>query len=175
MSTIIWIAVSITGLIALLVAGMVIMARQHAQQVHKRMTGDLNEVVARQNMTVDEVDFLIRRVIAIDHSRQLLLYIDCNGEEDKVDIFDCAQIRNCTIARSGNGVTESRNGLQIADEVRGQIGLSLLLKNGRECFLQFYNEIKDGIDERRHLDEKAIKWQRILMPGPGQIHPFQNS
>ncbi len=162
MSTILWIAAGILCFIALIAGGMVLLARRHARILHKRMTADLDEAVARQGLTIDEMDFMMRRIIAIDHSRGVLLFVDCNNAEDLVEVFDCAQIAECSIVRTGNGVRESHNGMQIADDELRQIGLSLALKNRQECYLQFYNEVKDGADERSHLDRKAIKWWEIL-------------
>lgn len=175
MITIIWIAAIIVIFITLLITSLIVIARREARLLHKRMTANLKAVVDREGLRIDEMDFLMRRIIAIDDTRKVLLYIDCNGSDDVVEMFDYAQIAKCRIGRTGNGLCEFRNGMQIADEQPGQIGLSLVLRNRTERFLQFYDEIKDGPDERPHLEDKAVKWCGILNRGPARVSTLKTS
>ncbi len=127
------------------------------QSERKKIKAKIKQVIVKNGLNISESENWGLRYLGIDTVQRKVLFLKSMQSEDIIQLLDLNTIKACQIAEKRKAIrTKDRKELMLE-----KLDLEILLKNGDNLFLSFYDMNDDQMED---LELPRIeKWKAILI------------
>jgi hypothetical protein len=119
---------------------------------HLFLKTSLDRVISRHRLLISEIDFLKNELIALDSRNNKVVSIIERKNVVSERVFSLSEVRSCRV------ITETD---QLTGYIR-RVVLELMLRGGETIGFNFFDEVRDGIEELPSQVKKAKYWKRKI-------------
>lgn len=123
-----------------------------------------NEIAFNNNLSFAETETINDIIFGVDELFGKLLILE-QLENNKYEhhIIELDSVMRCSLQKNKRSVYEKGNSGQISDVFVEQVNLLFEFTDGRTPYeFIFYKHVVDHIFELPQLEEKAVKWQKLI-------------
>lgn len=140
--------------VLLVIVLLMAISRREQKKIVTKMGKIYNDLIDRNNLTIDSKEDFRKRIIAVDRVNEQLLFVDLSGEEERSFLVDLPEVVLCRLVKNER-------------PEKGHITKILLecaLKGKKEAVIQlpFYDELTDSLMDLPYLSKKADYWKQKI-------------
>jgi len=145
--------------ITLAIAAMMYKTKKEARKQLNLLKDKLATAAQQDKLLFDKQETYRNRIVALDSTKKVLVYIQLKDGETSYDIVPLKQVSGCKVMYMGNKIpiADGKGNAKTEQHVT-EVILQLYAGSATIAAICFYSEIEDGLMEKLALSVKANEW-----------------